>query len=127
MTLDSAGEVVDMVGDINMFAGEGEGEAEVAARLLDLLEGAGTHAEVLHAVELAPGRYADIHILAEGDLRHFVLLDASDVMLALQRTQQLGYEAVLQQERERRALRRPAEDRSGRPGAAFRRRTGLAR
>ena len=128
VTIDSAGDLVDMVGDSGMFAGEGESTDHLVQRLLDLLEGSGGHAEVLQAVELSPGRYADIHVVAEGDLRHFVLLDASDVMQALQRTQQLSHEAALDREREQRVLRgtsSSADDRTGRQGAAFRLGAGL--
>lgn len=125
VTIDSSGGVVDMVGELGMFAGDGSNESDVAQCLLDLLQGTGGHAEVLHSVELAPRRYADIHIVAEGDLRHFVLLDATEVMQALQRSQQMGHDAALGQERERRALRHPANDRIARQGGAFRFGAGL--
>lgn len=127
VTLDSNGDVIDMVGDIGAFVGEGKGADYLVQRLLDLLHGAG-HPEVLHAVELSRGRYADIHVVAEGDLRHFVLLDASDVMQALQRTQQLSHEAALEREREQRVLRgtpSTADERTVRNGAAFRPGAGL--
>ena len=105
VTFDSAGEVVDIVGNIAVFAGDGDTADEAVQRLRDLLEGSGAHAEVLQAVELSPGRYADIRIVAEGDLRHFVVLDASEAVQALQRTQQLNNEAALEREREQRGLR----------------------
>ena len=126
VTIDNAGDLVDLVGDIEVFVGEGESADHLVQRLLDLLEGAGGHAAVLQAVELSPGRYADIHVVAEGDLRHFVVLDASDVMQALQRTQQLSHEAALEREHEHRVLRSTSgEDRTGRQGAAFRPGAGL--
>lgn len=128
VTIDSDGDLVDMVGDVEVFAGEGESADYLVQRLLDLLEGSGGYAEVLQAVELSPGRYADIHVVAEGDLRHFVLLDASDVMQALQRTQQLSHESALEREREQRVLRGASsagDDRVGRQGAAFRLGAGL--
>ncbi len=125
VTIDDSGRVVDLVGDPSMFADDGSDESHVVQCLLDLLEGTDGHAEVLHSVELAPGRYADIHIVSEGDLRHFVLLDASEVMQALQRSQQVGHDSALGQERERRALRHPANERIARHGAPFRFGAGL--
>jgi len=128
VTIDGAGNLVDLVGDIEVFAGEGESSDYLVQRLLDIQEGSGGHAEVLQAVELSPGRYADLHVVAEGDLRHFVLLDASDVVQALQRTQQLSHEAALEREREHRVLRNTpsaGEDRVGRQGVAFRLGAGL--
>lgn len=105
VTFDSAGEVVDIVGNIAVFAGDGDTADEAVQRLRDLLEGSGAHAEVLQAVELTPGRHADIQIVIEGDLRHFVVFDVSEAAQALQRTQQLDNEAALEREREQRAPR----------------------
>lgn len=104
VTLGPAGQVVDMVGDPSIFAGPDATVPDVLQRLFDLLTGEGKPLETLHAIEISAGRFADIHILAEDELWHFVLLDTSDAMAVLRQKQQVSNEAALANEREHRML-----------------------
>ncbi len=108
VSLDDAGGLLDVVGDLRRFlAGDGDGdEAELLQRLQDLRFGAQGAPELLQAVELAPDRYADVHILDEGDSHHFVLHDVSELMRSVRRSQQASHELALQEQRQRRELRR---------------------
>lgn len=110
VTLDGNGGVVDIVGDFGLFVGEGDTVDSVVATLSDLNCGEGDVPEALVAVELSSGRYADIHILSEDDLTHFVLLDVSESMRALRKRQQVDNEAEIEQQRVWRAMGRDAGD-----------------
>lgn len=114
VTLDADGRVVDIVGDVDPFVGEDGTVDSVIATLSDLTCGEGGAPETLVAVELSSGRFADIHILSEDDLTHFVLLDVSEPMCALRGRQQVDNEAELEQQRVCGAMGRDA-DGAGRP------------
>ncbi|GAB3090746.1 sensor histidine kinase [Lysobacter terrae] len=102
ITFDERGRVMDVVGDVRQFVGVDDTAEQMLLRMYDLLIGDGSITETLSAVEVSTDRYADIHVLAEGSLRHLVLLDASEVMQVLRVRQQKENEALL----EHRALHR---------------------
>lgn len=104
VTVDAHGEVLDIVGDLERFCDEAGGQARTIQRLLDLLVGDGEPPEIVPALEIAENRFVDIHIVAEDDTRHFVLLDASDLMRTLRHRQQVGYDVALERDRTRRRL-----------------------
>jgi signal transduction histidine kinase len=105
VTFGDGGEVLDVVGDIDRFVAGDDTRQDIYKRLHDLREGREGAPHVIPAMELSQGRYADIHVVAEEDSRHFVLLDATEVMQALRRNQQAGNEAALLEERRRREIR----------------------
>ena len=105
VTFGDGGEVLDVVGDIDRFVAGDDTRQDIYKRLHDLREGREGTPHVIPAMELSQGRYADIHVVAEEDSRHFVLLDATEVMQALRRNQQAGNEAALLEERRRREIR----------------------
>lgn len=109
VTVDAAGAVLDVVGELERF---GEDRERTLRRLLDLLVGEGGPPDIVPAVELADGRFADIHIVAEDDTVHFVLLDATELMEAMRHRQQSGNQIALQNERSRRASGRPPAKRA---------------
>jgi signal transduction histidine kinase len=115
VTFDQGGEVLDVVGDIDWFVAGDDTRQDLYRRLLNLREGVEGAPDIIPAVELSQGRYADIHIVAEEDSRHFVLLDATELMQVLRRSQQAGNEAALLEEQRRRAIRRSVPDASLRP------------
>lgn len=104
VTLDGAGTVLDIVGDISRFVGPGEEQADTIQRLADLVVGDSPPPDMLHSVELAPDCFADIHVVVEDDSRHFVLMDVSELMRAMRRRQQTGNEIALEAESRRREL-----------------------
>ena len=112
VTFGEDGEVLDVVGDIDWFVAGDDTRQDVYQRLQDLREGWDGTPDIIPAMQLSQGRYADIHIVAEQDSRHFVLLDATELMQVLRRNQQAGNEAALLEERRRREIRKTA------PGAA---------
>lgn len=99
VTLDRDGGIVDIVGDLGSFVGEGDTIDGVISRLSDLICGEDGFPERLGAVELSENRFADINIFFEDELRHFVLRDVSATMQSLRARQQLDHEAELEQER----------------------------
>lgn len=117
------GEVLDVVGDIDWFVAGDDTRQDIYQRLRDLREGWDGTPDVIPAMQLSQGRYADIHIVAEQDSRHFVLLDATELMQALRRNQQASNEAALLEDRRRRELRKSAPSASPppRPLRQFRR------
>ncbi|WP_157515297.1 sensor histidine kinase [Luteimonas abyssi] len=104
VTVDAHGEVLDIVGDLERFCDEAGGQAQTIQRLLDLLVGDGDPPDIVPALEIAENRFVDIHIVAEDETRHFVLLDASDLMRTLRHRQQVGYDVALERDRTRRRL-----------------------
>lgn len=121
------GEVLDVVGDIDWFVAGDDTRQDIYQRLQDLREGWDGTPNVIPAMQLSQGRYADIHIVAEQDSRHFVLLDATELMQALRRNQQASNEAALLEDRRRRELRKSAPNASPppRPPRQFRRSSEL--
>lgn len=107
-TFDDQDRLIDMVGDIDRFVAEGDSREEVLQRLHDLRIGHEDVPDLIPAVELSPGRYADIHILSEEDSHHFVLLDATELMQQLRENQQASNEGVLLEEQRRRDLLKQA-------------------
>ncbi|WP_148650619.1 sensor histidine kinase [Lysobacter capsici] len=105
LTVDDAGNAVDTVGDLSAFTRGGRSIDDIVQHLLLLVEGEQHPSETLHAVELDEGRYADVHIVREGELRYFVLHDVSEIALTLQRSQQIDNEIAMAQEKERRRIR----------------------
>ncbi len=108
VTFDVEGEVVDVVGDMDWFIAGDDTRCDVYQRLNDLREGLDGMPDIIPAVELSAGRYADIHVVAEEDSLHFVLLDATEVMQVLHRSQQASNEAALLEDKRRRAMRKTA-------------------
>lgn len=103
VTFDEQGDLQDIVGNIDWFVGEESTRENLLFLLLDLCEGSDEGARVIPAVELSPGRYADIHVVLEVDGMHFVLLDVTSVMQVLQRNQQGRNEMLLAQQEQFRA------------------------
>ncbi|MEH6421566.1 sensor histidine kinase [Pseudomonas sp. CGJS7] len=104
VTVDGQGRLVDMVGDSDPF---GSMSADDIGRLLlDIMVGGDSPTEVLQAVELIDGYFVDIHIVCEEELRHFVLLDSTELVRSLQRIQQSSNETTLRNESIRRSLHR---------------------
>jgi signal transduction histidine kinase len=95
--------VVDTFGDLAYFTNEEDSES-LLRLLRDLLVGQGDSAPLLRAVELSPGRYADVHVVSEGSLRHLVLLDATAGVLEARELQQMKNEASLAGQRLKREL-----------------------
>lgn len=108
VTFGEDGEVRDVVGDIDWFVAGDDTRQDIYQRLQDLRQGGDGTPDIVPAMQLSPGRYADIHIVAEQDSRHFVLLDATELMQVLRRKQQAGNEAALLEERRRREIRKSA-------------------
>ncbi len=104
VTFDEHNDLQDIVGNIDWFVGDGDTRDGLLLRLLDLCEGSDGGSDVIPAVELSPGRYADIHVVTEVDGMHFVLLDVTPVMQVLQRNQQVRNEMLLAQEEQFRKL-----------------------
>jgi signal transduction histidine kinase len=126
VTFDDAEVLLDVVGDIDRFVAGGDTREDVYRRLLDLLPWQQSGLEAVQAVELSEQCYADINILSDGELRHFVLMDVSELMQQLQRNQQADNDLVLAQRRELRALQgRSARDLRREPLVEFRRSTLL--
>ena len=115
VTFDEEGEVLDVVGDIDWFVAGDDTRQEIYKRLQDLREGVEGVPDIIPGVELSQGRYADIHIVAEEDSRHFVLLDATELMQVLRRSQQTRNEAALLEDRRRREIRKGTPNASARP------------
>ncbi|MGH8026756.1 MAG: sensor histidine kinase [Pseudoxanthomonas sp.] len=115
VTFDETGAVLDVVGDIDWFVAGDDTRQDIYQRLQNLREGEQGAPDIIPAVELSQGRYADIHILAEEDSRHFVLLDATELMQVLLRSQQASNEAALLEDRRRREI-----SKSKQPGAPLR-------
>jgi hypothetical protein len=95
--------VVDTFGDLAYFTYAEDSES-LLRLLRDLLVGEGDSAPLLRAVELSPGRYADVHVVSEGSLRHLVLLDASAGVLEARELQQMKNEASLAGQKLKREL-----------------------
>ncbi|RAO78211.1 hypothetical protein [Dyella jiangningensis] len=95
--------MVDTFGDLAYFTGADDSES-LLGLLCDLLVGQGDAAPLLRAVELSPGRYADVHVVPEGHLRHLVLLDATAGVLEARELQQMKNEASLAGQRLKREL-----------------------
>lgn len=106
VTLDADDEAVDIVGDLEAFVSEGDSVDAVVSRLALLACGEGGLPERLGAVEVSDGRYADVNLFFENELRHFVLRDVSAAMRALRERQQLDHEAELDQQRMQKAAGR---------------------
>ncbi len=129
VTLDGDDKVVDIVGDLEAFVSAGDSVDAMISRLALLACGEGGLPERLGAVEVSDGRYADVNLFFENDLRHFVLRDVSAAMQALRERQQLDHEAELDQQRMEKAAGKrrdaargsasPAGDRVFRQGAGL--------
>lgn len=104
VTFDENGQVQDVVGDIDWFVSGDDTREDLYQRLHDLRQGMRGAPEIIPAVELSQDRYADIHIVAEEDSRHFVLLDATELMQTLRSNQQASNEAALQENQRRRRI-----------------------
>lgn len=115
VTFDEDGEVLDVVGDIDRFVAGDDTRQDIYKRLQDLREGWDGTPDVIPAMQLSQDRYADIHIVAEQDSRHFVLLDATELMQVLRRNQQASNEAALLEDRRRREIRNSAPNASPHP------------
>ncbi len=102
VTFNREGDVLDVVGDLDWFIGD-EDRNHLLAHLQDLRSGAGPAVRI-PAVELATGRYADVQVLEEDENCHFVLRDASDAMLLLQKKQQASHDLELREHRQRKTL-----------------------
>jgi hypothetical protein len=110
--------VVDVFGDLEYFTGAQDRDG-LLGLLRDLLVGQDDAAPLLRAVELAPGKYADVHVVPEGHLRHLVLLDASTGVLEARELQQMKNEAALVN---RRPVRTPGARDADQAGGARRQR-----
>lgn len=117
VTFDEQGDLMDVVGDLDWFVAGDDTRNDVFQRLQDLGQGQAGTPDIIPAVELSEGRYADIHIVAEEDSQHFVLLDATGVMQVLRRNQQASNEAALREDQRRRAMRKQANSPPPRPHA----------
>ena len=115
VTFGEDGQVLDVVGDIDRFVAGDDTRQDIYERLRDLRQGREGTPDIIPAMELSQGRYADIHIVAEEDSRHFVLLDATELMQVLRRNQQAGNEAALLEDRRRRELRKSTPNASPAP------------
>lgn len=105
VTLDATGEVRDIVGAFAWLPAPEDAQAAWIERLQWIGEGQGLDAGTLTGLELVDGRYVDVHLIAEDDQRHFVMLDASASMLGAQRQRQTGVELALVEAQARLALR----------------------
>ena len=117
VTFDEHGDLIDVVGDLDWFVAGEDTRQDIFLRLQDLRQGHSGTPDIIPAVELSQGRYADIHIVAEEDSQHFVLLDATAVMEVLRRNQQASNEAALLEEQRRRAMQTQAHSSPPRPRA----------
>lgn len=104
VTFDRDGELLDVVGDLDWFVAGGDAREDVCRRLRDLRGGGAGVPDLVPAVELSEGRYADVHVVEEEDSCHFVLRDATELQRALQRKQQAGNEAELREAKLRKAM-----------------------
>lgn len=96
------GDLLDIVGDLHAFVVAPDSIESVLQRLQDLQVGMRRREQLVPAVELSQGRYADVHIVREGGDSHYVLLDNSRVMRLLCSAQQASNElALLQREAQR--------------------------
>jgi signal transduction histidine kinase len=95
--------LVDTFGDLAYFTSAEDSES-LLRLLCDLLVGQGDSAPLLRAVELSPGKYADVHVVPEGELRHLVLLDATTGVLEARELQQMKNEASLAGQKLKREL-----------------------
>jgi hypothetical protein len=95
--------LVDTFGDLAYFTNAEDSES-LLRLLCDLLVGQGDSAPLLRAVELSPGKYADVHVVPEGELRHLVLLDATTGVLEARELQQMKNEASLAGQKLKREL-----------------------
>lgn len=95
--------VVDTFGDLAYFT-DAQDDESLLRLLRDLLVGHDDAASLLRAVELSPGRYADVHVVSEGGLRHLVLLDATAGVLEARELQQEKNEAALAGQRLKKEL-----------------------
>ena len=109
VTFGEDGDLLDVVGDIDWFVTGEDTREDIFKRLQDLLQGSEGMPEIIPSVELSQGRYADIHIVAEEDSRHFVLLDTTELMQVLRRNQQAGNEGALLEDERRRVMRKQAQ------------------
>lgn len=116
VTFDQDGEVLDVVGDIDWFVAGGDTRQDIYQRLQDLRAGGEGAPDIVPAMQLSQDRYADVHIVAEEDSRHFVLLDATELMQVLRRNQQASNETALREDARRDQIDKDA------PGASPRRR-----
>ena len=114
-TFDDQDRLIDMVGDIDRFVADGDSREDVLQRLHDLRIGHEDVPDLIPAVELSLGRYADIHILSEEDSHHFVLLDATELMQQLRENQQASNEGALLEDQRRRDMLKQAQPRSLQP------------
>lgn len=121
VTFDRDGELLDVVGDLDWFVAGGDAREDVYRRLRDLRGGGAGVPDLVPAVELSEGRYADVHVLEEEDSCHFVLRDATELQRVLQRKQQAGNEAELREARLRKAMRKGAAAERPRALQPFRR------
>ena len=117
VTFDEHGDLMDVVGDIDWFVAGEDTRQDIFLRLQDLRQGHEGTPDIIPAVELSRGRYADIHIVAEEDSQHFVLLDATALMEVLRRNQQASNEAALLEDQRRRAMHTQAHAQPPRPRA----------
>jgi signal transduction histidine kinase len=115
VTFDEHGDLMDVVGDLDWFVAGDDTQQDLFQRLQDLSQGQEGTPDIIPAVELSQGRYADIHIVAEDDSQHFVLLDATEVMQVLRRNQQAGNEAALREDQRRRDMLKRASGPPPRP------------
>lgn len=96
------GDLLDVVGDLDAFVAPPDSVETVLQRLQDLQVGMRRREQLVPAVELSQGRYADVHIVREGSDSHYVLLDNSRVMRLVLSAQQASNElALLQRETQR--------------------------
>lgn len=127
VTFDQDGEVLDVVGDIDWFVAGGDTRQDIYQRLQDLRAGGQGAPDIIPAMQLSQGRYADVHIVAEEDSRHFVLLDATELMQVMRRNQQASNETALLEDRRREQIAEgaPGESPRRRPSRQFRRSSEL--
>lgn len=124
VTFDRDGEVLDVVGDIDWFVAGDDTRQDIYQRLQALREGGQGAPDIIPAMQLSQDRYADVHIVAEEDSRHFVLLDATELMQVLHRNQQASNETALLEDRRRERIDEGAPPRR-RPSRQFRRSSEL--
>ena len=127
VTFDPDGEVLDVVGDIDWFVSGGDTRQDIYQRLQDLRAGGDGAPDIVPAMQLSQDRYADVHIVAEEDSRHFVLLDATELMQVLRRNQQASNETALLEDAQRDRMDKDAPGASPRlrPSRQFRRSSEL--
>lgn len=107
VTFDEHGDLIDVVGDFDWFVAGDDTREQVLQRLHDLRQSHEADGpELIPAVELSQGRYADVHVLAEDGGYHFVILDTTALMQLLRRSQQAGNQAALLDGQRRRAVQK---------------------